>query len=207
MGSASNPTTLTGNIMDQDVFTRQNMNSKNLRAVQNVYIHRLQLYYIFNETEECLRLNRYIFPNIEEGPSPQLLIRLAFQALSHFARSHETGRQRYARKGRSFLGCLERMLAKDIRTLSPASLLQKPKTFHSSVAVERTPVPIEGPTMRPFRRRDALEFFMYKPWPMSEQVSFFAARKETSWATTNLTRAFLLYTEWGRHAKASQMVS
>ena len=36
---------------------------------------------------------------------------------------------------------------------------------------------------------------------------FFAARKETSWATTYLTRAFLLYKEWGGHAKACQMVS
>lgn len=209
LGMSADPTTLTGSTMNQDDALRLSLSTKNQRASQMICMFRMILNYIFNETAESLKMSKELFPAYAEGPALMLRLRLAFQALAHYAMAHETGKVRYARRGRRFLRRLESMLARGCPNVFHYLALVRAEEFAFLHRKSRDLSAVRRMYDDAIAASGRLGVLHIQAIANERAGLFFLSRKDESeraWAPVYLTRSWSLYEEWGSLAKSQQMI-
>jgi len=205
MGQSEKATVLTGNTMEQAESLRTSQTTYNRRSHQTIQMFRMILCYLFGDLHQAVMLSHEMFFAIVEGPSPMLCPRLAFQALIYFANAHVTGKSRYARRGRSYLRRLQKMLRRKC-----------PNVFHFVALVEAEDLAFvyrKRKNTEALRRRydkaiaaaGRLGILHIQALANERAGLFFLRKGEVTWASTYLTQAHVLYREWGAVAKSKVM--
>jgi predicted ATPase len=205
VGQSEKATVLTGHTMEQSESLRKSQETENRRSHQTVQMFRMMLCYFFGDLQQAVKLSHEMFVAIEEGPSPMLCPRLAFQGLLYFANAHATGKPRFARRGRSYLRRLQKMLRRKC-----------PNVFHYVALLEAEDLAFvyrKSKNTEALRRRydnsiaasGRLGILHIQALANERAGLFFLRKGEMTWASTYLTQAHVLYREWGAVAKSSAL--
>jgi predicted ATPase len=105
MGQSDDPTTLTGEGMNQEEYFQMCTMAKNQRALQHFHLVRMFLAYFFDDLHLADRMASALSPSFKDGPSPWLGPRFLFEGLIAFglAKSTHRHRWRYRRRGIGFI--------------------------------------------------------------------------------------------------------
>eukprot|EP00977_Amphora_coffeiformis_P007798 scaffold1697_cov180-Amphora_coffeaeformis.AAC.34 len=203
MGMSPDPIVLTGDVMNQDAAINVCVQSNDSRAIHIINLHRMLLAYIFNDYVLAVTMSTTLLPS--EDPMAMFCTRLLFEGLAHFAVAIETGRSASTRKGRLILRRIKHIQSKGC-----------PNVFHfiallgAEEATLSTARSLEFPNIqmaydRAIRAAGRLGILHIQAISNERAGLFCLRQNEISWASTYLTRAWVLYEEWGASAKSTQL--
>jgi predicted ATPase len=202
MGKSDDPLVLTGEIMNQDKSFKFYTETRQVRALQSFYIYRMCLGYYFGDLALAKEMSSKLFAPTKEGPTPVLAPRFLFQGLIAFALALST-KQRlfYERQGRLFLKRLQEMVRKGCINVHHMMLLLQAE----EMALHGELDTVQEAFDEAIRAAGRLGLIHNQALGNERAGVFFLRKGDTAWASTYLSRAWMLYEEWGAKAKSNHL--
>ena len=205
LGKSDDPTILTGDTMNQKDSLRISRKTNNIRSHQTIQMFRMISCFLFNDVKHGLKLSDEMLPAIEEGPSPMLRTRIAFQALLCFAMAHESGKFWYAKKGRTFLHRLEKMQRRGCPNVYHYVALIHAEDCAFTNRKRKDTTGIRRMYDKAIVASGRLGILHIQAIANERAGLFLLGKSETTLASDYLSQAWSLYNEWGALAKCRRM--
>jgi predicted ATPase len=205
MGQSDDPTTLTGEGMNQEEFFQMCTETRNQRALQHFHLIRMFLAYFFDDLQLADSMASELSPPIKDGPSPWLAPRFLFEGLIAFglAKSTYRSRRRYRRHGLGFVRKLEKFVDQGNVNCQHMVLLLLAELASIDNGASKQVQAFYDKAIRAAGRTG----FTHHQAIGNEQAGlyFLNKQKDRAWAATYLTRAWELFDHWGAKAKTQLM--
>jgi predicted ATPase len=204
LGRSENPLVLTGESMNEDAYLRGMIVSRNDTGENNVYIVRMMLLYIMSEVKGALKeLNKLDFEIIAKGTHFVFYFVCTYSGLILLGRARETRKRKYIRRAEKYI----RMMTK----FAKAGSVNAPP-FLGIMLAEKTSLNRKSSNEEVKTAYDKVialsarcGLVLIQAIANERAGEFFYTLEDMFWAETYLSRAFILYKEWGAIAKTSQM--
>jgi predicted ATPase len=205
MGLSDDPTTLTGEGMNQEEYFQMCTKTRNQRALQHFHLVRMFLAYFFEDLQLAEIMASRLSPPLKDGPSPWLGPRFLFEGLIAFGLAKSTcrHRKRHRRRGLEFVRKLEKFVNQGNVNCKHMVLLLQAELASIDNGTSKQVQTAYDKAIRVAGRTG----FTHHQAIGNEQagVYFLNKQKDRAWASTYLTRAWELFDQWGAKAKTQHM--
>lgn len=204
LGRSEDPLLLTGETMNEELYLRGMVESRNDSGENNVYIVRMMLLYIMGETKGALQeLKKLNFELIAKGTHFVFYFVCTYSGLILLGNARKTGKRKYIRRAKKYIDMMTKF-AKTGNVNAPPFLgimLAEKTSLDQKKSVEQ--VQAEYNKVIRLAARSGLNII--QAVANERAGEYFHALGDRFWAETYFSRALMLYNEWGAVAKTSQM--